>query len=119
MNIKIHDNRSFGRKPVVGIHSMKSMIKFRCEPLCIDDALENPIGMFCIATHRKKGKKGKKKRSPEKMNRKEENVRVAKTTSDPLRKSGLLSLSTVSLAPACRALAPNIQLCRDALSIIS
>lgn len=44
MNIKIHDNRSFGRKPVVGVHSMKSMIKFRCEPPSIDEALESPIG---------------------------------------------------------------------------
>lgn len=43
MNIKIHDNRSFGRKPVVGVHSMKSMIKFRCEPPSIDEALESPI----------------------------------------------------------------------------
>ncbi|XP_068709292.1 myoferlin-like isoform X2 [Montipora foliosa] len=51
MNIKIHDNRSFGRKPVVGIHSMKSMIKFRCEPLCIDDALENPIVEELAARH--------------------------------------------------------------------
>lgn len=44
MNIKVHDNRSFGRKPVVGIHSMKSMKKFRCEPASADEPLELPIG---------------------------------------------------------------------------
>lgn len=44
MNIKVHDNRSFGRKPVVGIHSMKSMKKFRCEPASADDPVELPIG---------------------------------------------------------------------------
>ena len=44
MNIKVHDNRSFGRKPVVGIHSMKSMKKFRCEPASVDEPVELPLG---------------------------------------------------------------------------
>lgn len=43
MNIKVHDNRSFGRKPVVGIHSMKSMKKFRCEPASMDEPADLPI----------------------------------------------------------------------------
>lgn len=46
MNIKVHDNRSFGRKPVVGIHSMKSMQKFRCEPASIDEPPDLPVGQL-------------------------------------------------------------------------
>ena len=46
MNIKVHDNRSFGRKPVVGIHSMKSMKKFRCEPASMDEPSDLPIGQL-------------------------------------------------------------------------
>ncbi|CAF5111828.1 unnamed protein product, partial [Rotaria sp. Silwood1] len=32
MNIKIKDHRSFGRKPVVGYHIIKSLELFRCDP---------------------------------------------------------------------------------------
>ena len=46
MNIKVHDNRSFGRKPVVGIHSMKSMKKFRCEPASMDEPADLPTGQL-------------------------------------------------------------------------
>ena len=46
MNIKVHDNRSFGRKPVVGIHSMKSMKKFRCEPASMDEPADLPLGQL-------------------------------------------------------------------------
>ena len=32
MNIKVRDNRSFGRKPVVGLCSLKSLERYRREP---------------------------------------------------------------------------------------
>ena len=32
MNIKVKDHRSFGRKPVVGFHVIKSLEQFRCDP---------------------------------------------------------------------------------------
>ena len=32
LNIKVKDHRSFGRKPVVGFHVIKSLEQFRCDP---------------------------------------------------------------------------------------
>ncbi len=32
MDIKVRDNRSFGRKPVVGLCSLKSLERYRREP---------------------------------------------------------------------------------------
>lgn len=33
MNIKVRDNRSFGRRPIVGVHCIKSLQPYRCLPL--------------------------------------------------------------------------------------
>lgn len=33
MNIKVRDNRSFGRRPVVGVYCIKSLQPYRCLPL--------------------------------------------------------------------------------------
>ena len=32
LNIRVRDNRQFGRKPMVGVHIVKSLEQFRCEP---------------------------------------------------------------------------------------
>jgi len=32
MNIKVRDHRSFGRKPIVGFHLIKSLESFHCDP---------------------------------------------------------------------------------------
>ncbi|XP_073239418.1 myoferlin-like [Porites lutea] len=44
MNIKVRDNRSFGRHPVVGVHCIKSLRPFRCLPLDDVDAGEDTGG---------------------------------------------------------------------------
>ena len=33
VNIRIRDHREFGRKPTVGIHVIKSLEQFRCNPV--------------------------------------------------------------------------------------
>jgi len=43
MNIKVKDHRSFGRKPVVGFHIIKSLEIFRCNPTVPSLALIQPI----------------------------------------------------------------------------
>ena len=36
MNIRVRDNRQFGRKPLVGVHIIKSLEEYRCDPLMPD-----------------------------------------------------------------------------------
>lgn len=40
VNIIVKDNRQFGRKPVIGVHTIKSLQKYRCKPLKPGDDLE-------------------------------------------------------------------------------
>ena len=37
MNIRVRDSRQFGRRPLVGVHVVKSLEEFRCNPLQIED----------------------------------------------------------------------------------
>ncbi|XP_015759469.1 PREDICTED: dysferlin-like [Acropora digitifera] len=38
LNIRVRDNRTFGRRPIVGVHSMRTVQKYRCEtPRAIED----------------------------------------------------------------------------------
>jgi len=37
LNIRVRDHRQFGRKPTVGIHVLKSLEKFRMEPIMQGD----------------------------------------------------------------------------------
>ena len=38
LNIRVRDNRTFGRRPIVGVHSMRTVQKHRCEtPRAIED----------------------------------------------------------------------------------
>lgn len=30
LNIRVRDNRTFGRRPIVGVHSVRSIQKYRC-----------------------------------------------------------------------------------------
>ncbi|XP_033126409.1 myoferlin-like isoform X5 [Anneissia japonica] len=42
MNLKIRDHRAFGRKPIVGIHIIKSLQEYRCDPTQQADIIELP-----------------------------------------------------------------------------
>lgn len=41
INIRVKDNRAFGRRPLVGVNSIKSLEHFRCEPLSMEEAEED------------------------------------------------------------------------------
>ena len=41
MNIKVRDNRQFGRKPVVGTNVIKSLEPFRCDPIVLEEYSED------------------------------------------------------------------------------
>lgn len=37
MNIRVRDNRQFGRKPLVGVNIIKTLEAYRCEPTQTQD----------------------------------------------------------------------------------
>ena len=37
VNVRVRDHRQFGRKPTVGIHVLKSLEKYRCDPVMAGD----------------------------------------------------------------------------------
>ncbi|CAF3351203.1 unnamed protein product [Rotaria sp. Silwood1] len=75
MNIKIKDHRSFGRKPVVGYHIIKSLELFRCDPtaplLTIMQAAHaissgmSPTEEAAVSTDKKSKKHHRKSVSPQ------------------------------------------------------
>lgn len=46
MNIKVKDHRSFGRKPIVGFHVIKSLKLFRCDPTTPSLAFAQIISIY-------------------------------------------------------------------------
>ncbi len=36
VNVRVRDNRPFGRKPMVGVHVLKSLEAYRCQPLAAE-----------------------------------------------------------------------------------
>ena len=45
LNIRVRDNRSFGRRPIVGVHSVRSFQKYRCAtPQIIEQTDSGPRG---------------------------------------------------------------------------
>ncbi|KAK2145131.1 hypothetical protein LSH36_700g01069 [Paralvinella palmiformis] len=52
LNICVRDNRQFGRKPMVGVHIVKSLEAFRCEPAVYD---EDPLQLAGNVSNGKDG----------------------------------------------------------------
>ncbi|CAF4514045.1 unnamed protein product [Rotaria socialis] len=73
MNIKVKDHRSFGRKPIVGFHVIKSLELFRCDPTApsltlmqaasVTSPLTSPVEEYSVTTD-KKSKKNRKQKGP-------------------------------------------------------
>jgi len=41
INIYVRDNRQFGRKPIVGVHAVKSLQPYRCQPAVASTELDS------------------------------------------------------------------------------
>ena len=48
MNISVIDHRNFGRRPTVGVHVLKSLEEFRCEPLLEVIEPQVPVEGQCL-----------------------------------------------------------------------
>ncbi len=46
LNVRVRDNRQFGRKPLVGVHTIKTLKPFRCEPITGESLVDDlhPLG---------------------------------------------------------------------------
>jgi len=54
INICVRDNRQFGRKPIVGVHAVKSLQSYRRQPAVTDVELDTDkpaaTGLLCNCT---------------------------------------------------------------------
>ena len=48
MNISVIDHRNFGRRPTVGVHVLKSLEEFRCDPLLEVTEPQVPVEGQCL-----------------------------------------------------------------------
>jgi len=53
INICVRDNRQFGRKPIVGVHVVKSLQRYRRQPAVVTAELDtdkpSATGQFCFS----------------------------------------------------------------------
>ena len=52
VNIRVRDNRAFGRKPMVGSNVLKSLEAFRCDPLMQRNVEEDVVDLTREYKHR-------------------------------------------------------------------